>query len=127
MNYMNYVNNMWCINTLVLDCIDNWDIVTLCFITPIKEVCLNWQNFIGYRIHGHFQQLQMYPNTLKIHIIYDVVCVTYFVHVYNKYISSKILLVMLFIDLSLFKTIWNKSKTCPLTTIKIFLWVCHFL
>jgi hypothetical protein len=26
------------------------DIVTLCFITPIKEVCLNWQNFIGYRI-----------------------------------------------------------------------------
>jgi hypothetical protein len=40
---------MWRVNTLVLDCIDNWDIVTLCFITPIKEVCLNWQNFIGYR------------------------------------------------------------------------------
>ena len=48
-NYMNCVNNMWRVNTLVLDCIDNWDIVTLCFITPIKEVCLNWQNFIGYR------------------------------------------------------------------------------
>ena len=43
---MNYVNNMWRVNTLVLD---NWNIVTLCFITPIKEVCLNWQNFIGYR------------------------------------------------------------------------------
>jgi predicted membrane protein len=52
MNYMNYVNNMWGVNTLVLDCIDNWDIVTLCFITPIKEVCLNWQNFIGYRIQN---------------------------------------------------------------------------
>jgi hypothetical protein len=47
---MNYVNNMCRVNTLVLDWIDNWDIVTLCFITPIKEVCLNWQNFIGYRI-----------------------------------------------------------------------------
>ena len=46
---MNYINNMWRVNTLVLDWIDNWDIVTLCFITPIKEVCLNWQNFIGYR------------------------------------------------------------------------------
>jgi hypothetical protein len=30
--------NMNYVTTLVLDCIDNWDIVTLCFITPIKEV-----------------------------------------------------------------------------------------
>ena len=37
------------VDMMVLDWIDNWDIVTLCFITPIKEVCLNWQNFIGYR------------------------------------------------------------------------------
>ena len=48
---MNYVN------TLVLDCIDNWDIVTLCFIIPIKEVCLNWQNVIGYRYQGRIQDL----------------------------------------------------------------------
>jgi len=33
----------------VVDFIDIWDIVTLCFITPCKEVYLNWQNFIGYR------------------------------------------------------------------------------
>jgi len=33
----------------MVDFIDIWDIVTLRFITPCKEVCLNWQNFIGYR------------------------------------------------------------------------------
>jgi hypothetical protein len=30
--------------------------VTLCFITPIKEVCLNWQNFIGYRYRYGLRQ-----------------------------------------------------------------------
>jgi hypothetical protein len=41
------------------------------------------------------QQIQMYPNTLKIHMVLHIT--------YNKYIPSNTLLVILFIYLILFK------------------------
>ena len=48
-------------------------------------------------------------------------------YLYNKYISSNTLLVILFIYLILFKKNRNKSKTWPPTTNKNNVWVCHFL
>ena len=75
---------------------------------------INFITLININKHGHFQQIQMYQNTLRF--------IWYVLLTYNKYISSNTLLVILFIYLSLLKKTEIRVKPGHLQQIHFFYW-----